>query len=84
LKQQGRQQNAEGQAQEAKGQINDFATGASSRVQGTVGSAIAGLTGDRAGQAEYNRLHDEGKTQQRGAEHDVQKQADAKTGAASS
>jgi len=78
LKQQGRQQNLEGQQQEAKGQLNDFGSGVGNRVQGTVGGAVAGLTGDSEGQAHYQGMHDKGKTQQRGAEHDIQKQADAK------
>ncbi|KAK3944949.1 hypothetical protein QBC46DRAFT_372355, partial [Diplogelasinospora grovesii] len=77
LKQAGREQNQEGQAQEAKGQINDYASGASDRVTGTVGSAVAGLTGDRAKQTEYQNQHGVGKTQQRGAEYDIQKQAEA-------
>ncbi|EOO02712.1 putative mismatched base pair and cruciform dna recognition protein [Phaeoacremonium minimum UCRPA7] len=74
LKQQGRQQNLEGQQQEAKGQVNDFASGAADRVTGTVGGAVAGLTGNKGAEAEYQRQHDEGKTTQRGAEHDIQKQ----------
>ncbi|KAJ0167732.1 hypothetical protein CTA2_541 [Colletotrichum tanaceti] len=78
LKQQGREQNLEGQSQEAKGQLNDYTSGIGNRVQGTVGSAVAGLTGDKAGQEHYQGLHDTGKTQQRGAEHDIQKQAEAK------
>jgi hypothetical protein len=77
LKQSGRQQNLEGREQEAKGQLSDFGSGVGNRVQGTVGSAVAGLTGDREGQAHYDQLHAEGKTRQRGAEHDIQKQAEA-------
>ncbi|UQC85223.1 uncharacterized protein CLUP02_10720 [Colletotrichum lupini] len=78
LKQQGREQNLQGQEQEAKGQLNDYTFGIGNRVQGTIGGAVAGLTGDKAGQAHYEGLHDTGKTQQRGAEHDIQKQAEAK------
>ncbi|KAK4122493.1 hypothetical protein N657DRAFT_647201 [Parathielavia appendiculata] len=78
LKHSGRQQNRTGQEQEARGQLNDFASGAGDRVTGAVGSAVAGLTGDRAKQAEYQDRHDTGKTQQRGAEHDIQKQAEAR------
>jgi hypothetical protein len=77
LKAQGREQNLEGQRQEAKGQVSDFASGVGDRVQGTIGSAVTGLTGDQKGQAHYNKMHAEGKTQQRGAEHDIQKQAEA-------
>ncbi|KAL1875934.1 hypothetical protein VTK73DRAFT_9718 [Phialemonium thermophilum] len=77
LKETGRQQNREGQEQEARGQVNDFASGVADRTKGTLGNAAAGLTGDRAKQEEYQRRHDEGKTKQRGAEHDIQKQAEA-------
>ncbi len=41
-----------------------------------MGSAYAGLTGDRAAQEKYQAQHDTGKTQQRSAEKDIQKQAD--------
>jgi len=74
LKQEGRQQNLEGQGQEAKGQLNDFGSGIANRAAGTVGGAISGITGDREAQAEYQDMHDKGKTQQRGAEVDIQKQ----------
>ncbi|RFU77574.1 mismatched base pair and cruciform dna recognition [Trichoderma arundinaceum] len=77
LKSAGRQQNLEGQQQEAKGQLHDYGHGIGDRVQGTVGGAVSGLTGDREGQAHYESLHDKGKTQQRGAEHDIQKQGEA-------
>lgn len=42
-----------------------------------MGGAVAGITGNTAAQSEYQKQHDTGKTQQRGAEHDIQKQADA-------
>ncbi|KAF7549856.1 hypothetical protein G7Z17_g6113 [Cylindrodendrum hubeiense] len=77
LKNAGRQQNLEGQQQEARGQLSDLGSGIGSRVQGSVGSAVAGLTGDKEGQAHYNSLHDEGKTRQRGVESDLQKQGEA-------
>ncbi|KAH0498895.1 hypothetical protein TgHK011_006121 [Trichoderma gracile] len=77
LKQSGREQNLEGQQQEAKGQVRDFGQGLSDRAQGAVGSAVAGLARDKEGQARYEELHDKGKTQQRGAEVDIQKQAEA-------
>jgi len=77
LKASGRQQNLEGQQQEAKGQLHDYGHGIGDRVQGTVGGAVSGATGDKQGQAHYEQLHDKGKTQQRGAEHDIQKQAEA-------
>lgn len=77
LKQAGREQNLSGQQQEAKGQLNDYASGAADRVKGAVGSGFANITGNPQAEAEYQRQHDTGKTQQRGAEHDIQKQADA-------
>ncbi|KIV97136.1 hypothetical protein PV10_00922 [Exophiala mesophila] len=77
LKQQGREQNMQGQGEEAKGQLTDLGQGISDRVQGTMGSAVAGLTGDREAQAKYADQHDEGKTRQRGVELDLQKQAEA-------
>lgn len=48
------------------------------RVSGTAGSALAGLTGDRAKQAEYQERHDAGKTQQRGVELEMQKEMQAR------
>jgi hypothetical protein len=46
---------------------------AANRVKGTVGGAVAGLTGNREAQEEYQNKHDVGKTQQRGVEVDLQK-----------
>lgn len=77
LKSAGRQQNLEGQQQEAKGQLSDFGSGIANRAQGTVGGAVASMTGDKSGQAHYDQMRAEGKTQQRGAEYDIQKQAEA-------
>ncbi|KZZ99023.1 hypothetical protein AAL_02574 [Moelleriella libera RCEF 2490] len=77
LKSTGRQQNLEGQGQEAKGQASDLGAGVASRVQGTIGGAVTSLTGDKEGQAHYDQLRADGKAQQRGVEHDVQKKAEA-------
>jgi hypothetical protein len=74
LKQQGDRQNAEGKGQEAQGQLNDFGSGVANRVSGAVGGAVAGVTGDRDAQLRAQEQHDVGKTQQRGAEVDIQKQ----------
>lgn len=74
MKQQGDRQNAEGKGQEAQGQLNDFGSGVTNRVTGAVGGAIAGVTGDREAQLNAQQQHDVGKTQQRGAEYDIQKQ----------
>lgn len=76
LKKEGREQNASGQAQEAKGQLSDLGSGIGDRVTGTIGSAYSGLTGNKADQEKFANQHDEGKTRQRGAELDISKQAE--------
>ena len=81
LKASGRQQNLDGQQQEAKGQVNDYTSGVGDRVTGAVGGAFAGITGNKGAQAEYQHQHDQGKTQQRGAEHDILKKAEAEQNA---
>lgn len=77
MKTSGREQNLQGQEQEAKGQLSDLGSGIGNRVQGTVGGAMAGLTGDKTGEAHYDQMRAEGKSQQRGVEHDLQKKAEA-------
>ncbi|KAG8526727.1 uncharacterized protein KY384_008156 [Bacidia gigantensis] len=74
LKKEGREQNARGQGTEAEGQLSDFGSGIKDRVQGTFGGAAAGLTGDREAQTRYQNQHDDGKTAQRSAEQDIQRQ----------
>lgn len=74
LKKEGQQQNAEGQAQEAQGQLSDLGKGVKDRAQGALGGMAAGITGDREEQKKYEAQHDIGKTLQRGAESDIQKQ----------
>lgn len=54
-----------------------MAGGVASRVQGTVGGAISGLTGDKEGQEHYDQMRADGKAQQRGVEADLQKKAEA-------
>ena len=61
--------------QEAQGQLSDLGGGIGDRVQGTVGGIVAGVTGDREAQQKYQAIHDDGKTAQRSAEADIQKQA---------
>lgn len=39
-----------------------------------MGGAVAGITGDRDAAVKAQEQHDVGKTQQRGAEKDIQKQ----------
>lgn len=47
-------------------------------MTGAIGGAVAGLTGNAGAQAEYQKQHDSGKTRERGAEHDITKQAAAR------
>ena len=75
LKAEGIRQNREGKGQEAQGQLSDLGKGMGDRVQGALGSGVAGLTGDRVGQEKYQNMHDDGKTAQRSAEADIQRQA---------
>ncbi|KAH7380312.1 hypothetical protein DE146DRAFT_761045 [Phaeosphaeria sp. MPI-PUGE-AT-0046c] len=75
LKQEGIRQNQEGKGQEAAGQMSDLGKGLSDRVGGTIGGAVAGLTGNDAQRAEAQKQHDDGKARQRGVEADLQKQA---------
>ncbi|KAI9680620.1 MAG: hypothetical protein M1817_004060 [Caeruleum heppii] len=75
LKQEGIRQNQEGKGQEAEGQVRDYGSGVSDRITGAVGGAVSGITGNRADQEKYQQQHDVGKTQQRSAEADIQKQA---------
>lgn len=75
MKDEGRKQNEEGKAQEAQGQLSDLGQGVADRVQGSLGGAVAGLTGNRVDQEKYAAQHDQGKTLQRGVESDLQKQA---------
>lgn len=77
LRKAGEQQNADGKGQEAQGQLSDLGKGISDRVGGTVGGAVAGLTGDEAEKRKRELQHDEGKTLQRGVESEVGKKADA-------
>ena len=76
LKQEGIQQNREGKGQEAQGQLSDLGGGMTDRVKGATGSAFAGLAGNKVDQEKYQAQHDTGKTQQRSAEADIQKQSD--------
>lgn len=46
-------------------------------VSGTVGAAVAGLTGNTTEQEKRQAQHDVGKSLQRGVEADLQKQVDA-------
>ena len=77
MKAAGARQNAQGKGTEAEGQLADFGHGVKDRVHGALGGAGAGLTGDKEQQEKYRLMHDDAKTQQRSAEIDIQKQADA-------
>ena len=78
LKRQGREQNAAGRVQEAKGQLDDLSNGVQDRLSGadcryTLHRHLR--TGDRAAQQKYADQHDQGKSRQRGAEMDINRQA---------
>ncbi|CUS14119.1 unnamed protein product [Tuber aestivum] len=73
LKREGRDQNTEGQGQEAAGQLKDFAEGAADRVTGTIGAAASSLTGNTQAQSDFENQHDKGKTSQRSVEAEAQK-----------
>lgn len=75
LKKEGREQNQQGQAREAAGQLSDLGGGMADRARGTVGGAVAGAMGNEQAKKEYEAQHDTGKTLQRGAEADINKQA---------
>lgn len=74
LKREGQQQNAEGKGQEAEGQLKDYGGGIGNRVKGGAEGAYKGLVGDREGEEQARIRHDDGKAQQRSAEHDIIKQ----------
>ena len=74
LKKEGIEQNREGKGQEAQGQLSDLGSGIQERAKGTLGGAVSGVTGNREDQAKYESMHDQGKTRQRGAESDIQKE----------
>merc|ERR1711939_121575 len=58
-----------------QGQLSDLGSGVADRAKGTVGGAVAGAMGNEKAQKDYQDQHDTGKTLQRGAEADIQKQA---------
>jgi hypothetical protein len=57
--------------------ITDGTCNSADRAKGAVGNAASAIVGDREGQARYQEMHDKGKTQQRSAEYDIQKQGEA-------
>ena len=73
LRQQGIEQNRQGKEQEAKGQLSDLGQGIGDRVAGTVGGAVAGLSGNKDAQKKFQDQHDDGKTAQRSVESDIQR-----------
>lgn len=54
--------------------MSDLGKGIQDRLGGTIGGAVAGLTGNQAQRDEAQRQHDEGKARQRGVEADLQKE----------
>jgi len=68
LQQSGRDQANEGQAQSAVGQVTEWVQGFVDRLRGSVNAAIAMLFGDTQDADQNQKLHDQGKAQQRSAE----------------
>jgi uncharacterized protein YjbJ (UPF0337 family) len=80
LQQEGRDQSNEGQAQSAIGQATDWVQGSVDRLRGryniqfflilicSVNAAAATLFGDSEDAAQNQKIHDQGKAQQRSAE----------------
>jgi len=77
LRSAGEQQNQEGKAQEAKGQLSDLGEGITGRAKGAVGGAVAGVLGDEGAKANFQASHDEAKARQRGVEAELDKKAGA-------
>ncbi len=73
----GEQQNQEGKAQEAQGQLRDLGEGIAGRAKGAVGSAVAGVLGDDNAKKDFQATQDEAKARQRGVEADLDKKAGA-------
>ena len=57
LKTQGREQNMQGQGQEAKGQLSDLGQGVGDRISGTIGGVAASLTGNTVAKKAYEDQH---------------------------
>lgn len=74
MRQTGIQQNADGKAQQAKGQLSDLGQGVTDRARGAMGAVGSAVLGDKDGQEKWQDVHDEGKTRQRGVEAELQKQ----------
>jgi len=54
LVREGRRQNDEGQGREAAGQVKDYVGGVADRVTGTIGSVVAGVTGNPEAQSKFH------------------------------
>lgn len=72
LRRAGIDQNEQGKAEEAKGQLKGLGEGITDRAQGAVGSVGAAVTGDRDEEEKWRRIHDEGKLKQRGVEGEME------------
>ncbi|EPQ67330.1 BgtA-20737 [Blumeria graminis f. sp. tritici] len=72
LQDNGSQQKADGEVQEAQGQLRDLGNGAMDRLQGFMSGTVASVTGNEQAAEEAKVQHDNGKSLQRGVEVDVQ------------
>lgn len=71
LRKQGIEQNEAGKDTEAREHLENLGQGAVDRAQGAVGSVGAAITGDRADEEKWRKVHDEGKGIQKGTEEKV-------------
>jgi indoleamine 2,3-dioxygenase len=71
----GIEQNQQGKADEAKGQLQDFGEGIADRSRGAVRGVGAALTGDRAEEDRQREMHDAGKQKQKEAEEQMERRA---------
>lgn len=75
LRRAGMEQNQQGKADEAKGQLQDFGQGMADRSRGAAGGIGAALTGNRAEEDRMREVHDAGKQKQKGAEEEMERRA---------
>ncbi|RJE21402.1 hypothetical protein PHISCL_06272 [Aspergillus sclerotialis] len=73
LRRAGIDQNKQGKAEEAEGQVKDWGEGMADRAQGAVGSVGAAIKGDREEEDKWRKIHDEGKAQAKEAQDEMEK-----------
>jgi uncharacterized protein YjbJ (UPF0337 family) len=78
MKQEGREQNIRGQQQEAQGQVKNMVGGVADRVQGSVGSTVAGAMGNKDAQHKFDEQLESGKAALSSEQQNLQREADAR------